>query len=122
MSPRRVVARVPATDAANTPPATRLVQRERVRRAINAKTAETRWLGGYADSERESALAGRFEEALALCQEAQWELEQGRRRAAQTQRVPLPRSTARGRRRRESRAFERPGVLNQPAVDDPSAG
>jgi len=71
-----VAACVPATDAANTPLATRLVQRERVRRALDAKTAEARWIGGYAEPEREAALASRFEEALALCQHAQSELEQ----------------------------------------------
>ncbi len=71
-----VAACVPTTDAANTPLATRLVQRERVRRALDAKTAETRWLGGYAESERESALSHRFEGALVLCQQARSELEQ----------------------------------------------
>ena len=68
---------VPATDAAGSPLATRLVQRERVRRALDAKTGEARWLGGYAESERESALSDRFTGAIALCQEAQSELEEG---------------------------------------------
>jgi hypothetical protein len=72
-----VAACVPATDILNTPPATRLVQRERVRRALDAKTAETRWLAGYSESERESALVSRLAGALALCQEAQSGLERG---------------------------------------------
>lgn len=70
-----VAASVPATDVANSPLATRLVQRERARRAIDSKTAETRWLGGYAESEREAALASRFEGAITLCREAQSKLE-----------------------------------------------
>ncbi len=72
-----VAACVPAADAASAPLATRLVQRERARRAIDAKTAETRWLGNYAEPERQEALASRFEGALALCREAQAGLEQG---------------------------------------------
>jgi len=72
-----VAACVPATDAASAPLATRLVQRERARRALDAKTAEARWIGGYAEPERQAALASRFEEAIALCREAQSELELG---------------------------------------------
>lgn len=62
---------VPATDAAGSPLATRLVQRERVRRALDAKTSEARWLGSHAESEREAALADRFTGAITLCREAQ---------------------------------------------------
>jgi len=61
---------VPATDVAGAAPATRLVRRERARRALDAKAAEAHWLGSYVESEREAALAGRFEEAISLCREA----------------------------------------------------
>lgn len=62
---------VPAVDAPDTPLATRLVNRERVRRALDAKAAEVHWLGGYAEGERQAALKGRLDEAIILCREAQ---------------------------------------------------
>lgn len=72
-----VVTCAPTTDAAGSPPATRLVQRERIRRALDAKTDEVRWIGNHLESEREAALVDRLTEAIDLCMQAQLELEQG---------------------------------------------